>query len=300
MEKHQKAYFYVLLSVLCWSTVATAFKLALRHLNFIQLLFYSCWTTLIVLFVILIVNKKQHLLLKQSSLDWLKSAFLGALNPFLYYLILFKAYELLLAQEAQILNYTWGVMLALLAIPILKEKLSLKTFIALMISFVGVIILSTKGNITSFQLTHPFGVFLALFSSLIWAGFWLFNVRDKRDPIIKLLSGFIFGTFYITITVIILGEPIIPPAFGMAAAVYVGFFEMGIAFVFWLKALSYAKKPGTMGNFIFLSPFLSLIFIHFILNEDIHISSIIGLLFIIGGIFFQKFKGAESKKVKSG
>ena len=41
---------------------------------------------------------------------------------------------------------------------------------------------------------------------------------------------------------------------------------------------------------VFFSPFLGLIFIHFILGEDIYYTTFIGLIFIVVGIFIQKIR----------
>ena len=60
---------------------------------------------------------------------------LGLINPFLYYLVLFKAYDLLPAQEAQAINYTWALMLAFLSVIFLKQKLTLKDILAGIICF---------------------------------------------------------------------------------------------------------------------------------------------------------------------
>jgi len=104
MSQQQKAYLYAAFSILMWSTVASAFKLALERLDFTHLLFYAAFTSTAVLLLILILQGKLRLFREQTKKDVISSLFLGFFNPFIYYLILFKAYELLPAQEAQPLN----------------------------------------------------------------------------------------------------------------------------------------------------------------------------------------------------
>ena len=41
MEKQTRAYLYAGATVLCWATVASAFKLSLQHLSAVELLLYS-------------------------------------------------------------------------------------------------------------------------------------------------------------------------------------------------------------------------------------------------------------------
>ena len=63
---------------------------------------------------------------------------------------------------------------------------------------------------------------------------------------------------------------------------------MGVTFFIWLKALQYANTTAQVGNLVYLSPFLSLIMIHFIVGEEIYISTLAGLILIITGIILQK------------
>jgi drug/metabolite transporter (DMT)-like permease len=69
---------------------------------------------------------------------------------------------------------------------------------------------------------------------------------------------------------------------------------MGFTFVIWMKALQYAENTAKVSNLIFLSPFIALFFIHFLVGETIAISTIFGLALIIAGIMLQQKK---TKKV---
>ena len=69
---------------------------------------------MLTLFLVLVAQKRLYLLRRYSGAALVRAAALGFLNPFLYYVVLFKAYDLLPAQEAQPLNYTWAITLAIL------------------------------------------------------------------------------------------------------------------------------------------------------------------------------------------
>ncbi len=288
MDKQKKAYLYAILAVSFWSTVATAFKIALRSINFLQLLFYSSLTAVIVLFIIIILQGKLKLFKNLTGRDYRRYLLAGFLNPFFYYVVLFKAYSLLPAQIAQPLNYTWPIMLVLLSIIFLKQKISLKSITAIFISFFGVVVISLQGELNIFHITNVFGVFLALGSSIIWALFWIINVKDKNDEAIKLFVSFAFGFVFIFIANILFTKIIIPDFSGMTASVYVGIFEMGITFFLWMKAMQISQTNDKICNLVYLSPFVSLIFIHFILGETIYYTTFIGLIFIVAGILMQK------------
>lgn len=288
MSNQKKAYLFAVLAVICWSTVATAFKIALQNCDFLQLLFFSSLVSSIVLFVILVFQRKLFLINNIRSSSLLQSVLLGFLNPFLYYTVLFKAYSVLPAQEAMTLNYTWPVMLVLLAIPLLKQSLTVKSIVAVLISFAGIFIIATKGNLMEFNFSNALGDGLAVGSSVIWALFWIYNVKDKKDNVVKLFFNFLSGSLFSGILMLLFSDFSKFNFVGLPAIAYIGIFEMSVTFVFWLLALKYSKSADKVSQLIFLSPFLSLIFIHFIIGENIAVSTLTGLIFITLGIIIQQ------------
>jgi len=283
----RRPYFYAILVVLFWATVASAFKISLRFLNFIQLLFWSSLFSAILLFIIVLAQRKMPDLIESYKNFWKNSLISGFLNPFLYYFILFKAYSLLLAQEAQPLNQTWAIILAILSAILLKQPLYPKSIIALCISFFGVLIITTHLEFRNLKFSNPLGVILALGSAFVWSIYWIYNLKDQRDVIVKLLTNFTFGLLFILPVIFLTKNFSIPDLSGILCGIYVGTFEMGITFVLWLKALKLAPVAARITNLIYLVPFFSLIIIGLVLKERIQIWTILGLIFIITGIIIQ-------------
>ncbi len=285
-----KAYAFALLTVLFWSTVASAFKIALINLDFLHLLLISNLTAILVTFLVIISGGKFRKIFAYNIRYHSRSALLGFLNPYLYYIIIFKAYSLLPAQIAQPLNFTWPVVLTMLSIPLLGQKTSVKNILAILVSFGGVFFVSAQGNLFNYKIVEPFGIFLALISSVIWSLFWILNIKDKRDDEIKLFFNFLFSGIYIVITCMIFSDFDFNITVSFYAAIYTGIFEMGLTFVIWLKALQLSKTTEKVSNLIYITPFLSLILIHFVLKEDIFFTSIIGLILIVLGIIIQQIR----------
>ena len=288
MKKQNKAYLFALLAILLWSTAATAFKIALEQVDFIQLLFFASGVATVVLLIILLFENKLKLLTELSVYEWIMAALRGFLNPFIYYLILFKAYDILPAQEAMTLNYTWPIVLILLSVPLLKQHLSRQGVMAILLSFIGVLVIATKGNLLDLQLSNIKGDLLALSTSLVWAFFWIINLKCKSDESIKLFLSFGFSFLFTLPVVYFFSDFSLPNIHGLLAVGYVGIAEMGLAFFLWLNALKNAQRTDQVGQLIYLSPFLSLLFIGFILHEPIHITSFLGLILILAGIIWHK------------
>jgi drug/metabolite transporter (DMT)-like permease len=182
----------------------------------------------------------------------------------------------------------WPIILVFLSVPILRQKIENKSFIALFISFIGVYTISSQGMLFKPGHSDLTGVFLATGSSIFWAFYFILNVKDKRDEGVKLFLNFMFGSIYLIITMIFAGKLQIETGIkGIASSVYIGIFEMGITFLFWLKALQMASTTAKVSNLVYIAPFLSLVFVHFILHEPVYYTTPLGLVLIISGIFIQ-------------
>jgi len=191
-------------------------------------------------------------------------------------------------------------MLVLLSIPILKQRIKLISILAIVISFIGVIIILTNGNFLAWKFSNLRGDLLPLGSAVIWALFWIYTIKDKRNVVIKLFLNFAFGFIFILILGLLrdFRKIIMVQNYkGLLGAVYVGIFEMGITFIIWLKALNLSKTTAQVSNFIYLTPFLSLMIISIIVGETIFLSTIIGLSFIVAGIIIQKYCGKLTQDI---
>jgi drug/metabolite transporter (DMT)-like permease len=293
MERQTKAYLYAVATVLLWSTVASAFKLTLARVGFLEMLLGASLVSLAALFLIVLAQGKIAGIVNSSKEDIARSAALGFLNPFLYYVILFKAYSVLPAQEAQPLNWTWPIMLVLLSIAILKQPIRWVNVLAIVISFSGVLVISTRGDVLALRFTNLPGALLALGSSVIWALFWIYNIKDRRDEIVKLFLNFVFGSVFTLAAVLLFGDIRIPATAALLGIVWIGLFEMGITFVTWLKALQLSRTTAQVSNLVYAAPFLSLFLIHVIVGEEILPSTVLGLVLIVTGVIVQQYAGRK-------
>ena len=297
MSRQTQAYVYAGCAILLWSTVASAFKVSLRYVEAPHMLLYAALVSTAVLSVVAAWQHKLGQALSCSPKQYLRSAALGFLNPFLYYLVLFEAYDRLPAQEAQPLNYMWPIVVVILSVPLLKQPIGRVSLAAIGVSFFGVLVISTRGDLLGFSLSDPIGTALAVGSAFIWAAFWLSNIRDDRDEVVKLLLSFVFGLAFVSAAAFALaGPPPLDPR-GIGGSVYVGVFEMGVTFVLWMRALSLSRTTAQVSNLVYLSPFLSLVLISVIVGETILPSSVIGLVFIIGGIVIRRFDRTTPQSV---
>jgi len=287
LNVHIKSFLFTISAVLFWSTAATAFKLTLEGMSDLQLLFYSSLTSLLILFLLILINSPKEIKNTFSRKYIHNNIILGITNPLLYYLVLFKAYELLPAQEAMPLNYTWPIAITLFSILFLGSKISVKIIIGMLIAFFGVVVIALRGDFLSLQFHDIFGVTLAVGSSFIWASYWTLNLKVKSSNLSKLFSAFFYGALFISVYVIFFDSVELNDYSYLLGAAYIGFFEMSFTFYLWLKGLSLSQDKAKTATLVYISPFLSMILIALIVGETIWYSSWAGLFLILLGILVQ-------------
>lgn len=289
MTQDRQAMLYGLGAVALWSTVATAFKVALGEMSPLELIWLAVGVSWLVLGALML---RQGLLRRALGRGWRTAAWAGLMNPVAYYLVLFAAYDRLPGQEAMALNYTWALTMAFLAVPILGQRLTRTDLLAGLIAYAGVWVIATRGAILRVDFADAWGVGLALASTLLWALYWLLNARDARPALMAQWQN--FSVALPVLTLILWWGPGFTgfSQVGLAAGVYVGLFEMGIAFVLWQLAVRKVSRTAKVSLLIFLSPPVSLLLLYFIVGEPILPSTLAGLALILAGLGLQQWQKA--------
>jgi drug/metabolite transporter (DMT)-like permease len=191
------------------------------------------------------------------------------------------------------INYSWAITLALLAVPMLGQKLHGRDIVAAGIAYSGIVVIAKGGDLATLRFEQPEGTALALLSTVLWALYWIFSTRNNRDATVSLCLNFLLATPVVLGLCLSFSE--LPELGGTAfwAAVYVGLFEMGLAFVLWSLALRLTSRVARVGNLIFLAPLLSLILISSVLVEPIHVSTLVGLALILPATLWQQMRSGS-------
>lgn len=287
-----------LLAVLLWSSVATGFKLGLSILTPLQLvLLGSSVSTLIFLLVWLFRSRKMrgtsasqtapsapapHTSCRTSVLR--EALPLAAINPLSYYPLLLTGYERLPAQIAQPLNFTWAIVLALLAVPLLKQPLTRRLLLGICISYAGAVLLVAGGSRAQWFEPDAVGLICIAITTVLWALYWILNTRTSSDPLLMMLLSFALALVPLAaLTYWVDGWPALNLQ-TLAYGLWIGAIEMGFTFLLWQRALRLTRQAARIGQLIFLAPFLGLIPIHYLVGEPILWTSVAGLGVIVCGL----------------
>lgn len=295
MTNQNRAFLYAGLTVLMWSTIATALKLALAYLPPTPLMLIAMGTALV--FLGLLLSQKCGApggwadlsgLTRGDRLNILAQG--GIL--FCYYNLLLRAFDGLPAQVAQPINSTWALVLALLSAWLLRQRLSLKEFLCMLFAYGGVVIVATGGSSGELAPIRPLGLACVMGSTVLNAVYWLINAKNKASPLLSLFLSFAVAALLALLALLLGGRGHMPPAplpwTGILAAVAVGLLEMGIPFILWGRALKLSTSVARVSTLSFLVPFLSLFWVSLVLREPIALSTLVGLACIVSGTFLQQ------------
>ena len=262
--KERPSYIYLVLTILFWSATPAVAKLALGELDNFQLLFYSSIVGVISLFLVILFQGKLNILSQYNKSDYFKMFGMGFLGVYLYYIFLFGVFELARAGQANVVNYLWPVFIILFSIPILKEKWNYKTILAVLISFIGALVVFTGGDLSSFSNNYTLGYILAALGAVCYG---LFSVIGKKLHYEKFTSMFIYyisATILIIPTVLLFSNLVVPKLLTTIIPILLlgGVFN-SLAFVFWFKALK-AGHTHKIANAVYIVPFLAIVWTYFI------------------------------------
>lgn len=295
----KKPYFFAAISVLCWSTVATIVKLLLGELTSMQVL---CLSSLFAFSFLLIFNLATGNIKKLRAYrprDYLLTVLIGLPGTFLYYVFYYSGTARLPASEAFIINYLWPIMSVIFAILLLRERVTARKLVAILLSFLGVVIAMAR-DLLRFDTDAMLGALFCVLGAISYGVFTALNQKTHYDKRISMMF-FYFVTFLLTLTITLSsgGFPSLRPI-QIAGFAFNGIFTMAIANTMWMLALEGAHNTARVSNLAYLTPFLSLLWTTLFLKEEFHILSLVGLSVIVGGILIQNYKGHKDRpKIKT-
>jgi len=284
-----KAYLNLALCILLWAAIPVVTKMSLEELDNFQVLFYSTVFSTIIMGVLVIIQKKQYLLRSFTKDDYSKILPLGFLGNCLYYVFLYGAFEHTSASEGFILAYSWPMLVLVLSFVILKEAVTFKKIMGVLVSFIGIMVITSKGDIAALSFTSNVGNLMSLVAAFIFALFSVLGKKHNYDQTVSVFLYFLSALICLLPIMMALSSFVIPSLKVLPWLMINGFFINGISYVFWFKALE-DGETHIISNLLYLTPFVSLIYIAIVLKEEILMSSVVGLMVIVGGVLLQYAK----------
>ncbi len=284
MTTNTKTLIYVLLCVLLWAMVPIVSKLGQEGLDNHQFLFWSSITSLLLFFGIGFYQNKFKRLNDISTVNYLKAIILGFLGTYFYYILLYYGYANAPGMEVLIVQYTWPILVVLLSLIILKERLSLAKATSVLLGFLGVFIVLTKGNFQQLAFENLAIDMIVFFGAFIFALFSVLSKKIVMDDISMLTIYFLTASLASFLSMLLFSEFKLPQVNTMIPILLNGLFVNGISYIFWVKALKLGDA-SFIAPFLFLTPVLSSVFLILFFDEPFYLAYLIGMsCVILGGL----------------
>ena len=270
--------------VVIWGTTFVSTKVLLHHgLNPIEIMFYRF---ILAYICILFISHKR--LWANNLKDEFMLMLSGLTGGTLYFIAENTALEITQASNVALLVCTTPIFTALFAKWIYKEPLRKNMLIGSLIALIGVALVVFSGSVL--LKINPLGDFLSIVASFMWAFYCLvlkplggrystsFITRKVFFySIVSLILYFIFDPLEVKTTVLF--QPVV-----VLNLLFLGIIASMLCFIAWNAAVK-VLGPSQTANYIYVQPMSTLVLSSIILSEVITITSLIGALCIIGGVY---------------
>lgn len=284
MKIKNNYHIYAMITIIFWSLAYVLTRLSLQYftpfsLGFLRYFVASC--TLIIVWAFTRMKLPQR-----KDLPYFVVA--GALGFFFYMIAFNLGQKTVTASTGSIVIATVPLLTAFIARFVYKEKLSFVQWLALIIEFAGVAVLTLMNGILSFNIGLVWLFLAALALSL-------YNLLQRRlTKKYSALQTSAFSIFFGTILLAVFLPASVKQVFNAPPLqwgylVILGVFSSAIAYVSWSKAFAKAEKTSQVSNYMFITPFLTSLLGYLLADEIPELSTLVGGGIILLGVFVFNF-----------
>jgi drug/metabolite transporter (DMT)-like permease len=280
--KHLPPVAFVLIAVLLWSTGGLAIKYTKLD-PFTVNLGRSLFAALTVAVFTYRKGLKPNLFTLFTSL-----LYAGTLSCFVY------ANKTTTAANAIFLQYTAPVYILILSPFILKEKFRFSDLITVVICLGGMSLFFFEPQSSANNLApNVFVGNLAALASGVFFGLYFVFLRhprllENRNPALSVFYGNLLIVLFML--PLVLTNPPAPETNDLLAILYLGIFQIGIAYVLFTIGIARGVRSLDASIIGFVEPLLNPIWVFVFLGERPSLWAVLGGIIIIGGVVFHTVK----------
>jgi drug/metabolite transporter (DMT)-like permease len=279
-DSKKKAVLMTVLAGFLWGTSFPAIKFGLQFMDpytFVFLRFLIASLTL-VLVMLLTRNQLSFKFVKKRLL-----LFLGVING-VAYLLQYLGMADASASESSLLVNLSVVWVAMLSAGVLKEHLGFKKLAGILLSFFGVILMTTNLEIASIGKSSIVADLLVIAAGFLWAVFIVYN-----KPLVKAGNNMIRSMTWLMLFTMLPLLPILPfsaasfaslPLNAWIAILYTGLLCWVVPYYLWLEGLKYIS-PVTSSVVLLTEILVAMAISAIFLGEALTITSAAGGIFVI-------------------
>lgn len=276
---------YALVTIILWALSHIWIRIALEHFSVFSLGFLRYLSASISLIAVLLLYKIP--LPKKKDLPWFILS--GATGFFLYMIFYNMGAKTTTVATSGVILSSAPVFTVLFSVVFLKEKISLRQWLAIAIEFIGIIVITAHGTIFSVNI----GILWLLAAALSLS---IYNLTQRK--LTKTYTALQSTTYSIFVGTILLSvsakqsfiELKTASMNHLSSTLLLGIFASCIAYIAWSKAFEKAQKTAQVSNYMFFMPLMTGI-LGFLFFGEIPtcLTWIGGALIIFGSYLFNHF-----------
>ena len=296
-----KAYYFVILTALLFSTMEVACKVAGNNLDPFQLTFlrFVIGGLILLPFGIAEMKKKG---IKLEGKDLLKLLGVGTIGIPIS-MVLFQIGIMNNNASSASVMFSINPLFTMVCAHLLtSEKVTKQRLLALMVGIVGLVFIIRPWDVQ--EGNTVFGAAMLLLAAITF-GFYTVTgkmVSQKIGSVAQAAISFLLGAAVLLVVIILMGRPVLDGvADNIPIVLYTGIFVTGLGYYAYFTSIK--LSDATTGSFaFFLKPALAPIIAVIILKETILWNTFVGIGFILiasyMNIRFQKKKSLQNKEEK--
>lgn len=241
------------------------------------------------LVILLMIMRARGLLRRPGKNLFLPVALLGLSGVFGFNTVLYIGLKYTTAVNGTIINAFSPISVAVLSTLWLKDRPKPVQLAGLLLSFLGVVIISTRGSwaVLASMSFNP-GDIIVFADTFVWAFFTVLGkkVMSRLSPLETTTYANLTGVFFLLPAVLYEwsgGVPVFSPVH-VLVLVYLGVFASVLAFLGWNKGVS-EIGPARAAAFYNLIPVYAAVLAFVLTGEELHLYHLIGGLMVLSGVY---------------
>ncbi len=277
--------FLLLFAVVIWGWTFVATKICLEFMTPVELLGLRLAMALPILITIVRVKKRRFDLTPAI----LRQMAIAAAIITTHFLIQITGLKYTTATNTGWIISITPLVTAVLAFIFLKERIGIRQIAGICLATLGILLLVSRGDLTSLDWLDSVGDWLVLASAHTWAIYTVVtrDLSRSRPPLVVAVGSLAPGTIILIIYMLFTSNWSnflhLPPR-AIIALLFLGILGMALAHWFWQEGVS-ALGAAKAGIFLYLEPISTTALAVPLLGENFGIFTAIGAILVLAGVF---------------
>ena len=247
------------------------------------------------LVLIMLITKKRinkEIIKKKFFPLFISGVFLGV-----NWIFLFEAYRFTTVATATLCYYLGPAFVILLSPIVFKERLTPKKILCVILSFLGMILVSGVLEESKIEILELKGVIFGILAAFFYAGLMIFNKKIKNVDVYDKTVVQLFASAITLIPYCMLiqnSNTVSFTPYSIAMLIFVGIVHTGIAYYLYFGSIEYVNMQTT-AILSYIDPVTGVVLSVFLLKEGMDINGVLGAILIIGAAVLSEINISVNK-----